>query len=89
MYLPLPIVVGYFWPKFIAFYIVCGVLDVLRTRPRNRATIVRYFMGRGFGTWLLSPFNLLVDVLHVPLIATKASTSSKTCRPRTRRKSAP
>lgn len=66
MYLPLPLVVGYFWPKFIAFYIVCGVLDVLRTRPWNRTTFLRYFMGRGFGTWLLAPFNLLMDVLTLP-----------------------
>ena len=66
MYLTLPVVTGYFWPKLLTVYIVCGVVDVLRTRPWKRETFLRYFMGQGFGTWLTSPFNLLMDVLTLP-----------------------
>lgn len=62
----LPIVTGYFLPKLLIFYIVCGLLDVLRTRPWKRETFIRYFMGNGYGTWLISPFNLLMDVLTIP-----------------------
>ena len=66
LYLTLPIVTAYFLPKLFALYVVCGLLDVLRTRPWNRETLVRYFMGRGYGTWLTSPFNLLMDVATIP-----------------------
>ena len=66
LYLTLPTITGYFWPKLLAVYVVCGVIDVLRTRPWKRDTLLRYFMGQGFGTWLTSPFNLLMDLLTLP-----------------------
>src|SRR6476659_3494028 len=66
LYLPVPIATGYFAPKLLAAYVVCGLVDVLRTRPWKFTTLARYFMGQGFGTWLTSPFNLLVDVLALP-----------------------
>src|SRR5689334_13819427 len=66
LYLTLPIVIAYFLPTLFALYVVCGLLDVLRARPWNRETLVRYLMGRGYGTWLTSPFNLLIDVVTIP-----------------------
>jgi beta-hydroxylase len=56
----------YFFPKWLAFYVGCGLLDVLRNQHRTPATIDRYFAGNGFFTWLLSPFNLLLDLLSLP-----------------------
>jgi len=62
-----PLTAGvYFIPKILAFYVCCGLLDVLRNQTRNVATLDRYFAGNGVFTWLLSPFNLLMDVLTLP-----------------------
>jgi aspartyl/asparaginyl beta-hydroxylase (cupin superfamily) len=56
----------YFVPEFLAFFVVCGLLDVLRNNRRTLATLDRYFAGNGVCTWLLSPFNLLMDLLSLP-----------------------
>jgi len=56
----------FFIPKLLAFYVCCGLLDVLRNRRRTFSTLNRYFAGNGLCTWLLSPFNLLMDVLSLP-----------------------
>jgi beta-hydroxylase len=62
-----PLALGiYFIPQVVAFYVGCGLLDVLRNQKRNLATLDRYFAGNGFFTWLLSPFNLFMDVLTLP-----------------------
>ncbi len=53
-------------PKVLMFYLACGLLDVIRNRPRNVFTIDNYFFGNGVPTWLLSPFNLLMDMLVLP-----------------------
>jgi aspartyl/asparaginyl beta-hydroxylase (cupin superfamily) len=45
---------------------VCGLLDVLRNNQRTLGTLDRYFFGNGCVTWLLSPFNLLLDLLALP-----------------------
>lgn len=55
-----------FLPKTLIFYAVCGLLDVLRNGRPKLATFERYFFGNGVLTWLLSPFNLLMDVLTLP-----------------------
>lgn len=55
-----------FVPVVLAMYAVCGVLDVLRNTRRDLFTIEKYFLGNGIGTWLLSPFNLLMDALALP-----------------------
>ena len=55
-----------FAPKVLIFFLCCGLLDVLRNQHRNYATLDRYFAGNGVLTWLLSPFNLLMDVLALP-----------------------
>jgi beta-hydroxylase len=56
----------FFIPVPFAFYVGCGVLDVLRNKRRTFSTIDRYFAGNGVFTWLLSPFNLLMDLLSLP-----------------------
>src|SRR5215470_15591265 len=55
-----------FVPRLLAFYALCGLIDVLRNQHRTRSTLDRYFFGNGIFTWLLSPFNLLLDLLCVP-----------------------
>ncbi len=56
----------WFMPALLAFYIGCGLLDVLRNQRRTFTTLDRYFTGNGYLTWLLSPFNLLMDLLTIP-----------------------
>lgn len=56
----------YFIPWVLATYVCCGLLDVLRNRRRTWGVLDRYFAGNGVVTWLLSPFNLIMDVLCLP-----------------------
>jgi len=53
-------------PIVLAFYFACGLIDVLRNNPRDMFTIDSYFFGNGVVTWLLAPFNLLMDVIAIP-----------------------
>jgi beta-hydroxylase len=63
----IPLALGiYFIPKILAVYFCFGLLDVLRNKPIRISTLDRYFFGNGIFTWLLSPFNLLLDVLSLP-----------------------
>jgi beta-hydroxylase len=55
-----------FIPKILAFYVCCGLADVLRNQHRTISTLNRYFTGNGLCTWLLSPFNLVMDLLALP-----------------------
>jgi aspartyl/asparaginyl beta-hydroxylase (cupin superfamily) len=59
---------AYFFPKIALFYAVCGAYDVSRNPGVNLTTLRRYFIGNGFPTWLLSPFNTLLDLLSLPYI---------------------
>ncbi|MFO0864804.1 MAG: aspartyl/asparaginyl beta-hydroxylase domain-containing protein [Gemmataceae bacterium] len=59
-------VFAYFIPWVLLFYVICGFLDVMRNSRRTLSTIDRYFAGNGVFTWVLSPFNLLMDVLSLP-----------------------
>jgi aspartyl/asparaginyl beta-hydroxylase (cupin superfamily) len=59
---------AYFFPKIALFYAVCGAYDVSRNPGLNLTTLRRYFIGNGFPTWLLSPFNTLLDLLSLPYI---------------------
>lgn len=63
--IPLAILI-FLMPVLTIFYLCCGVLDVMRNRRRTASTIDRYFAGNGLVTWMLSPFNLLMDVLAFP-----------------------
>ena len=59
---------AYFFPKIALFYAVCGAYDVGRNQGLNFPTLRRYFIGNGFLTWVLSPFNTLLDLLSLPYI---------------------
>lgn len=59
---------AYFFPKIAILYLACGAYDVGRNKGLNLSTLRRYFIGNGFGTWLLSPFNTLLDLLSLPYI---------------------
>jgi aspartyl/asparaginyl beta-hydroxylase (cupin superfamily) len=56
----------YFLPKLSIFYALCGLYDVTRNRPVNREVLDKYFMGNGVFTWIMSPFNILLDILSLP-----------------------
>ena len=60
---PLAIVCLWLIPVLTLTFIVCGLIDVSRNRGRTPLTFSRYFMGNGIPTWLLSPFNLFVDLV--------------------------
>lgn len=48
----------------ILVYLVLGIIDVSRNDLGGEAPVIkRYFAGNGILTWLLSPFNLLMDLL--------------------------
>src|SRR5580692_11846005 len=59
---------AYFFPKIALFYAVCGAYDVGRNSALNLSTLRRYFIGNGFPTWVLSPFNTLLDLLSLPYV---------------------
>ena len=59
---------AYFFPKIALFYAICGGYDVSRNSGLNLETLRRYFIGNGFPTWILSPFNTLLDLLSLPYV---------------------
>jgi hypothetical protein len=59
---------AYYFPKIALFYALCGTYDACRNRPVTVETLRRYFIGNGVGTWLLSPINVLLDLLSLPYI---------------------
>jgi aspartyl/asparaginyl beta-hydroxylase (cupin superfamily) len=59
---------SYFFPWLMLFYFVCGLYDVSRNRNFDLALLDRYFFGNGVTTWVLSPFNVLMDILALPYI---------------------
>ncbi|MBW8863478.1 MAG: aspartyl/asparaginyl beta-hydroxylase domain-containing protein [Verrucomicrobia bacterium] len=44
------------------FYLICGLLDFQRSQRFEVENWRRYFIGNGILTWILSPFNLLMDL---------------------------
>lgn len=56
----------YFVPVQFAVFFALGLIDFLRNKRRTLKSFDRYFAGNGFCTWLLCPFNLLVDLLTLP-----------------------
>ena len=58
----------WFLPRILLGYLLLGLIDVARNRPLTWPTVERYFTGNGVLTWLLSPFNLLMDLLALPCI---------------------
>ena len=61
-------VLGYFLPYVALIFVLLGLYDVLRNTKRNSSVILQYFTGNGILTWLLSPFNVLMDILTLPYI---------------------
>ena len=55
-----------FLPYTLLVAVAVGLLDAGRNRPWRVSTFDRYFYGNGVFTWLLAPFNLLMDVLCLP-----------------------
>lgn len=53
----------YVAPVVTLVLLACGVADVGRHRKITYALIEEYFMAKGLVTWLLSPINLLADLL--------------------------
>jgi hypothetical protein len=58
----------YFLPELTLFYVLCGLYDVSRNRPLDAFVLRQYFLGNGVLTWLLSPFNILLDLLALPYL---------------------
>jgi beta-hydroxylase len=58
----------YFLPKFVLFYVVCGLYDVSRNSAWSSELLEKYFLGNGLLTWLLSPINALLDLLSLPYV---------------------
>jgi len=54
-----------FWfiPIVTLVWLACGLIDVLRNDTKDQRLFSLYFLGNGIFTWLLSPFNLIVDLL--------------------------
>ncbi len=61
-------VATYFFPKLMIFYFACGIYDASRNTDLSLAVFDRYFFGNGAFTWLLSPFNVLMDLVSLPYI---------------------
>ncbi|NNE67763.1 MAG: aspartyl/asparaginyl beta-hydroxylase domain-containing protein [Pyrinomonadaceae bacterium] len=62
-----PVSLGlYFIPKTLIVFFALGLLDASRNRPLNFSVLFSYFFGNGVLTWLLAPFNLLLDLLSLP-----------------------
>ena len=59
---------AFFFPKIALFYAICGAYDISRNRGLDISTLRRYFIGNGFFTWLLSPLNILLDLLSLPYV---------------------
>ena len=59
---------AYFFPKIVLIYLVCGLYDVSRNSERTLDLFERYFLGKGVPVWLLSPVNVLLDLLSLPYV---------------------
>ena len=67
IFIAIPLALGvYVFPIAFGIYFVLGLIDVSRNSRRTLSTLDRYFFGNGFFTWLLAPFNLLLDLLCLP-----------------------
>ncbi len=56
----------YFIPVITAIYFAFGFLDVIRNKKWSLKTLDSYYFGNGVFTWLLAPFNLLMDLFCFP-----------------------
>lgn len=56
-------VLFYLIPWITMLWLVAGLIDVMRNKPKSAMLFNRYFMGNGIPTFLLAPLNLFVDLL--------------------------
>lgn len=63
LYIAVLAVLVWMVPAFAIAFVACGVADFQRSRQFDLVSWRRYFFGNGSLTWLLSPFNLLVDLI--------------------------
>ena len=61
--IPIVMLALWFIPVVAAVWIVAGLIDIWRNEGKTGLMFSRYFMGNGIPTWLLSPFNLFVDLV--------------------------
>ena len=59
---------AYFFPKSQSSTPSVAPMTSAATKGLSLSTLRRYFIGNGFGTWVLSPFNTLLDLLSLPYI---------------------
>jgi hypothetical protein len=59
---------AYFFPWISLFYAACGAYDLSRNTDPKLSTLRRYFIGNGFLVWMLSPINILLDLLSLPYV---------------------
>jgi hypothetical protein len=59
---------AFFFPRIALFYAACGAYDLSRNTGLKLSTFRRYFIGNGFLVWMLSPINILLDLLSLPYI---------------------
>jgi beta-hydroxylase len=52
-----------FLPITTLLYLACGALDIARQNNVTIEMVYKYFLGNGTFTWLLSPINLLADLV--------------------------
>ena len=60
--------VFYFFPKFTIFYLACGLYDVSRNFNLGLPLLTQYFFGNGLLTWVLSPLNIVLDLVSLPYL---------------------
>jgi len=66
--IPIAIVTYFYWP-ITAVYAVSSIYDVLRQKNKDKKFIFKqYFLVNGALTWILSPLNLLIDIICLPYI---------------------
>ena len=53
----------YLVPIITVLFVACGILDIARHRRITWDLAKQYFFRNGLPTWLLSPFNLFLDLI--------------------------
>ena len=61
-------ILAYFVPYLVIFYLICGLYDLSRNKNFNLQVVEQYFFGNGMFTWVLSPLNILLDILSLPYV---------------------
>jgi len=61
----------YYSPELMLFYVICGIYDVSRNSDLESSLFRRYFLGNGLLTWVLSPINILMDLITLPYVNKK------------------